>query len=206
MIAMLLVLVLCFFPLFPLHSLAELRQYSPPTTEKVDIPLRIKRQGSNGVDKVFTEHFDSAVRALTFTTFGNCSLDADRFTKVRSRSPTQSTPSRVEICECYGASNLEPFDECEGEDDFTCIIAKCADDCAGKEAYCDSGTGTCALRTESVSVNSNTNSDSTATADRNDNEDGTIPFASRSCPRGLILIAQMMVPLAMALYTLRWTH
>ena len=56
----------------------------------------------------------------------------------------------VELCRCYAASSISPFDECEGESDATCMIAKCSNTCEGFEAYCNfvSGsdvTGECTL-------------------------------------------------------------
>lgn len=66
---------------------------------------------------------------------------------VRSRYPSQSNIG-VELCQCYSASSIAVFDECEGESDATCKIAKCTNTCVRSEAYCDiasSGTGECTL-------------------------------------------------------------
>jgi len=61
------------------------------------------------------------------------------------------------LCQCYAASSVAAFDECEG--DATCIIAKCTNTCDGFEAYCeiassDDGVGECTLRPTSMSVDS----------------------------------------------------
>jgi hypothetical protein len=56
----------------------------------------------------------------------------------------------VELCQCYAASSIAPFDECDSESNATCLIAKCLNTCEGFEAYCnialvDDGTGECTL-------------------------------------------------------------
>ena len=51
----------------------------------------------------------------------------------------------VDLCDCYAASSIGPFDECEGETDTTCMIAKCMNSCAGLEAYCNA-TKSCDLQ------------------------------------------------------------
>ena len=45
------------------------------------------------------------------------------------------------MCQCYAASSTNPFDECEGETDETCAIAKCVNSCENSEAYCDNPQG-----------------------------------------------------------------
>ncbi|KAL7461117.1 hypothetical protein ACHAXS_001548, partial [Conticribra weissflogii] len=58
------------------------------------------------------------------------------------------------MCECYAGSNLVPFDECEGEGDGTCPVAKCAGDaCEGMSAFCDTNAGVCDLNGISPTTN-----------------------------------------------------
>ena len=45
------------------------------------------------------------------------------------------------MCQCYAASSINQFDECEGESDETCPIAKCVNSCENSEAYCDNPQG-----------------------------------------------------------------
>ncbi|KAL7539563.1 hypothetical protein ACHAXR_009390 [Thalassiosira sp. AJA248-18] len=84
-------------------------------------------------------------------TSGTCTSDNDCTARVRSRFPLQSS-SGVDLCQCYAASSTDPFDECEGEDDSTCKIARCANTCAGLDASCtistksDDGTKMCELQ------------------------------------------------------------
>jgi hypothetical protein len=76
-----------------------------------------------------------------------CNSHADCTATVRSRGPTQKVIMGIEVCGCYAAST--PFDECEGESDATCIIAKCKNTCDGFVAYCApsaDGTDECILR------------------------------------------------------------
>ena len=47
----------------------------------------------------------------------------------------------VELCACYAASSIAPFDECEGGSDSTCLTAKCTNTCEGFETYCNFVTG-----------------------------------------------------------------
>jgi len=80
---------------------------------------------------------------------GTCTSDDECTAVVRSRYPENSTMG-VELCQCYAASSIAPFDECEGESDATCVVAKCTNACDGFEAYCDissngDGTGECTL-------------------------------------------------------------
>ncbi len=68
---------------------------------------------------------------------------------VRSRLPENSATG-VDLCGCYAASSTSPFDECEGQSDATCMVAKCTNTCDGFVAYCnisssDDGMGTCTL-------------------------------------------------------------
>jgi len=94
---------------------------------------------------------------------GTCTSDSECTATVRSRLPNQSS-SGVGLCACYAASSTHPFDECEGEDDSTCKIAKCVNSCAGLEAHCllslDSvdGTKMCALRESTSSPTKGVNS------------------------------------------------
>ncbi|KAL3769180.1 hypothetical protein ACHAW5_000650 [Stephanodiscus triporus] len=88
---------------------------------------------------------------------GTCNSDEECIAVVRSRYPAQSSMG-VELCQCYSASSIAAFDECEGEND-SCVIAKCTNTCDGFEAYCgaassDYGVGECTLRPLSMSVNS----------------------------------------------------
>lgn len=78
-----------------------------------------------------------------------CSSDADCTATIRSRGSTQKIITGIEVCGCYAASSITPFDECEGESDATCIIARCMNSCDGFEAYCApsaDGTDECILR------------------------------------------------------------
>jgi len=74
--------------------------------------------------------------------------------KIRSQSPRHPTTG-VDLCGCYAESSVEPFDECEG-DEQNCRTAKCNPDaCIGLEAFCDispddNGFGECALRPSQV--------------------------------------------------------
>ena len=76
--------------------------------------------------------------------YSTCNKDSDCTPKVRSRYPSQSSAG-VQLCKCYAASSITPFDECEGESDTTCMMAKCANSCTGQVAYCRSSS-TCSLR------------------------------------------------------------
>ncbi|KAL7435545.1 hypothetical protein ACHAXH_005858 [Discostella pseudostelligera] len=88
-------------------------------------------------------------------TVGTCASDDECSAVVRSRMPPQSNAG-VYLCDCYAASSTAPFDECEGEGDETCAIAKCMNSCdgMGMEAYCllssESSDGTCTLRQAST--------------------------------------------------------
>lgn len=68
--------------------------------------------------------------------------------KIRSQAASAFTG--VGMCDCYAASSIDPFDECEGQEH--CAIAGCrSDSCDGLEAYCDiesegSDIGECTLR------------------------------------------------------------
>ena len=90
--------------------------------------------------------------------FGTCTSNADCSATVRSRYPSESTAG-VDMCQCYAASTNNPFDECEGETDETCIIANCVNSCENSEAYCDNppqgDSGLCLLRPIEVSISNN---------------------------------------------------
>eukprot|EP00579_Thalassiosira_antarctica_P028335 CAMPEP_0202004858 /NCGR_PEP_ID=MMETSP0905-20130828/10068_1 /ASSEMBLY_ACC=CAM_ASM_000554 /TAXON_ID=420261 /ORGANISM="Thalassiosira antarctica, Strain CCMP982" /LENGTH=274 /DNA_ID=CAMNT_0048562303 /DNA_START=74 /DNA_END=898 /DNA_ORIENTATION=+ len=74
------------------------------------------------------------------------------YAKIRSEAPWPAIG--VGLCECYAASRLDPFDECEGRDNH-CRMARCrSGSCDGVEAYCDiapddNGMGECTLRSTS---------------------------------------------------------
>jgi hypothetical protein len=78
---------------------------------------------------------------------GVCFDDSDCYPTVRGRSPPKRTGP--ELCTCFGASELLPWDQTEGQR-FRWI--RCAPGiCDGYEAYCDlapddNGIGECALR------------------------------------------------------------
>ena len=99
-------------------------------------------------------------------TVGSCTSDNECTAIVRSRLPSESNVG-VNLCDCYATSSSSPFDECEGESDETCAIAKCMNSCGEMEAYCffspDSANGTCVLRqaTNSSVVSGPTTSPST---------------------------------------------
>ena len=72
------------------------------------------------------------------SSFGTCTSDTDCSAVVRSRYPSNSTAEDVDMCQCYAASSKDPFDECEGETNETCAIAKCdVNSCENSVAYCD---------------------------------------------------------------------
>ena len=75
-----------------------------------------------------------------------CNAPEDCVLKVRSRSPVNRTTTSVELCSCYSSSLLTSFDECEGETDETCAVARCPDACEGFDVTC-SGEGRCTLET-----------------------------------------------------------
>lgn len=82
---------------------------------------------------------------------GVCNSDDECLPTIRSRFPSKTT-NGVGLCECYSASSIDPFDECEGQDDSMCVFSKCATNkCAGLKAYCmrteegDGSTKMCAL-------------------------------------------------------------
>lgn len=83
-----------------------------------------------------------------------CNSDVECFATVRSRRSQGSMG--VELCQCYAASIITPFDECE--DDATCVTAKCTNSCSGLEAYCDiaihtgDGVRDCMLRPATSTV------------------------------------------------------
>lgn len=64
----------------------------------------------------------------------SCNSDVECLATVRSRHPQESFVG-VDLCQCYAASIITPFDECE--DDATCVTAKCTNSCSGLEAICD---------------------------------------------------------------------
>jgi hypothetical protein len=82
---------------------------------------------------------------------GTCTTDDECAAVVRSRLPENSAAG-VDLCGCYASSSASPFDECEGQSDATCAVAKCTNACDGLLAYCDvsssgddGATGMCAL-------------------------------------------------------------
>jgi len=78
-----------------------------------------------------------------------CNSDADCTVTIRSRRPTQKIFTGIEVCGCYASSSITPFDECEGESDATCIIARCMNSCYVFDANCApsaDGTDECILR------------------------------------------------------------
>lgn len=89
------------------------------------------------------------ISAAVDETVGTCTTDDECSAVVRSRMPSESNAG-VDLCDCYAASSTAPFDECEGEGDETCAIAKCMNSCEGMEAYCllssESSDGMCSLR------------------------------------------------------------
>ncbi len=88
---------------------------------------------------------------------GTCTHNIDCQTTLRSRSPGPNIDIiGPDVCDCYGTSSQLPFDECQGESDQSCSIARCAyDTCEGQEAYCQhlsNGSGECALRPVQTNV------------------------------------------------------
>ncbi len=83
-----------------------------------------------------------------------CNSNSDCSLKIRSRYPSTSTTG-IALCECYAASSsVAPFDECEGESDATCAVARCGDSCSGKYGYCKKirGTGICFAMSKDATV------------------------------------------------------
>ena len=88
---------------------------------------------------------------------GICTRNSDCQATIRSQSPGPNTDFiGPDVCDCYGTSSLNPFDECQGESNRSCSIAGCAYDmCQGYEGYCQrasNGVGTCALRPVQTNV------------------------------------------------------
>lgn len=81
---------------------------------------------------------------------GICTRDSDCQAILRSRSPETNQMIGVDVCDCYGTSRLNPFDECQGESSPPCSIAGCQyNSCEGYEAYCQresDGSGVCDIR------------------------------------------------------------
>ena len=76
-----------------------------------------------------------------------CVVDDDCSPAIRSEAPSTFNATGAGLCECYAASSLEPFDECEGDKGKDCKKAKCPEDaCDGMEAYCEAEAGICVLR------------------------------------------------------------
>lgn len=89
---------------------------------------------------------------------GQCKEDADCVPTLRSRVPTLSDKSGVDMCECYANTVDSPFDECEGESDMTCPIAGCAENaCARLEAVCE--VGVCELKETTANIVDDTTGD-----------------------------------------------
>ena len=80
---------------------------------------------------------------------GHCLSDSDCETRMRGAMPDNSLVG-PELCGCYAASELFPWDQTEGQEHFR--RARCTEpNCDGYEAYCtlapdDNGIGECALR------------------------------------------------------------
>jgi len=80
---------------------------------------------------------------------GHCLSDSDCETRMRGAMPANSLVG-PELCGCYAASELFPWDQTEGQEHFR--RARCTEpNCDGYEAYCtlapdDNGIGECALR------------------------------------------------------------
>lgn len=98
-----------------------------------------------------------AAHASSTPIYGTCSSDDHCTPKVRGRFPRQSSSSSVgvQLCGCYAASIIAPFDECEGEPEENCVMAKCGNSCIGMVAYCrkEKGVQTCALKNDSTGDN-----------------------------------------------------
>lgn len=80
---------------------------------------------------------------------GFCLSDIDCETRIRGAMPVSSSVGPG-FCGCYAGSELNPWDETEGQEHFS--RARCqGNECDGYEAYCtlspdDNGIGECALR------------------------------------------------------------
>ena len=95
------------------------------------------------------------VSAESIPIYGTCDSNSQCTARIRSRYP-EISHTNIALCDCYAASSVAPFDECEGESDETCLIADCySNSCDGMVAYCprskNGSSRTCALR-KSVAV------------------------------------------------------
>ena len=100
-------------------------------------------KGPNAIANDPGNQADSNTAATEMSDFQICNAPEDCALRVRSRSPENGTTS-VGLCSCYSSSLLVSFDECEGETDETCAVAKCPEACEGFDVYC-SGEGRCTL-------------------------------------------------------------
>jgi len=99
------------------------------------VPAESNGGGSTSSTPVVPNATDSSSVPIDDST-GKCISDDECTAKVRSRLPTQSSGGAGKLCICYAASSTHPLDECEGEDDSTCAITKCPNNCDGLVARC----------------------------------------------------------------------
>lgn len=78
----------------------------------------------------------TGVAATSVPIYGSCNSNSQCTAIIRSRFP-ETSHTNIALCDCYAASSVSPFDECEGESDETCMIAGCSSNsCEGMVAYC----------------------------------------------------------------------
>jgi hypothetical protein len=110
---------------------------------------------------------------------GLCVDDSDCYTRIRGAMSVNSLVG-PELCGCYAASELFPWDQTEGQEHFRRARCK-GNECDGYEAYCtlapdDNGMGECALRSiESPSTSVPTEEKDEKSDDEDGNEDNEEP-------------------------------
>ena len=152
----------------------------------------------------------TVISAIADETVGSCTSDDECTAVVRSRFPAESNAG-VELCECYAASSTSPFDECEGESDETCAIAKCMNSCDGMEAYCrlstESTDGMCTLQqannSSAVSADSpSTSPSSNVTLSTADVKEADVSLEKSSSSGSTVKYSLFILQLAIAISSL----
>ena len=156
-------------------------EFSPSPTSAVT-----SNEPTSSISSIATGSSSTMYSTLSITTISDptsirviatCNSDVECFATVRSSHPrTQKSIVGIELCQCYAASSITPFDECE--DDATCVTAKCTNACDGFEGYCDieiytgDGVRDCKLRPASTVVS--TISSTTGTTPTKPNSDDAL--------------------------------
>lgn len=105
---------------------------------------------------------------------GICTTDDDCFASNRQRSPSLTEIIGVGTCECYGNSYFDPLDECQGESDATCSIARCVENpCDGVRAYCSVEEMICLLDAAATETVVEPSATATTLPSANGTEQGT---------------------------------